>query len=68
MFIENKIPHHGTYCSICGKIGNVHLIETEKLNNGMWRELDYDEVYQMYKYLDQIHIDDIFQKFIPISE
>ena len=38
------------------------MIETEKLNNGMWRELDYDEVYQMYKYLEQIHIDDIFQK------
>lgn len=68
LFIEDGHPHWGTYCSVCGKIGNVHFLESEKMDNGMWRALDYDEVYEKYKPLEQIQVDSIFQKFVPVSK
>jgi len=68
LFIERGHPHRGTYCSICGKIGDMHFFEVERTDDGYYRQLDYDEVFKMYKHLDQIKIDDIFQKFVPISK
>ena len=67
LFIEKEHPHRGTYCSICGKIGDMHLFEAERTDEGYYRQLDYDEVFEMYKHLKQIEIEDIFQKFVPVS-
>ena len=67
LFIHNEHPHRGTYCKLCGKIGDMHFFEAEKLDDGMWRQLDYDEVFAIYKHLEQIGIADIFQKYIPMS-
>ena len=67
LFIEKGHPHRGTYCTICGKIGDIHFFEAERLDNGMYRQLEYDEVYKLYKHLEQVQIDDVFQKFVPVS-
>lgn len=68
LFIEKEHPHRGTYCSICGKIGDIHFFEVERLNDVLYRQLDYDEVLEKYKHLEQVHIDNIFQKFVPVSK
>ena len=68
LFIHNEHPHRGTYCRLCGKVGDLHFFEVEKTDDGMWRQLDYDEVLEMYKHLEQIKVDDIFQRYIPISK
>lgn len=68
LLIENGKPHWATYCKICGKIGDLHFSETEKHECGMWRMLDYDEVYEKYKALEKIEIENIFQRYVPISQ
>lgn len=67
LLIEKGHPHWATYCRFCGKIGNLHFFETEPYRDGMWRQLDYDEVYEKYKGLEKIEIQNIFQKYIPIN-
>lgn len=68
LFIKGNYPHWGTYCTICGKVGDIHFFEAEKTEKGFYRQLDCDEVFDRYKYLEQIPIDDIFQKFVPVSK
>ena len=68
LFINENHPHRGTYCSLCGKVGSLHFFEAERLEGGMWRQLDYDEVFERYKHLEQITLADIFQKFVPLSK
>ena len=67
LFINKEHPHRGTYCTICGKVGDIHFFESERIEGGMYRQLDYDEVFELYKHLEQVHIDDIFQRFVPVS-
>ena len=67
LLIHNDRPHRATVCKICGKIGNLHFFETEKCEFG-YRSLDSDEVFEKYKHLENIVIDDIWQKYVPISQ
>lgn len=67
LFIEREHVYRGTYCSICGKIGDVHFFEAERSDDGLYIQLDYDKVFEKYKHLDQIEVEDIFQKFVPVS-
>ena len=60
-------PQCATVCKICGKIGDLHFFEAEPYRDGMWRQLDYDEVFEKYKDLERIVIEDIWQKYVPIS-
>lgn len=57
LLINNDRPHWATVCKICGKINDLY-----------YRNLDYDEVYEKYKDLENIVIDDIWQKFVPIGQ
>lgn len=66
LLIHNNHPHRAAYCKICGKIGDLHFFETEKCEFG-YRGLDDDEVYEKYKHLEKIVIDDIWQKYVPID-
>ena len=68
LFINNGTPHRGTHCKICGKIGEVRWFETEKLDNGMWKQIDYDEVYEKYSHMEKIEIEDMFQKYVCITK
>lgn len=65
---ERKCPHKSTYCKICGKIGDIHFFETEPIGNGLYRQLDVDEVYEKYNDLENIFVDDILQKYVPVSK
>lgn len=65
LLIHNEHPHVGNYCKHCGKIGDIRFFEVE-LVDGLYRQLDYDEVFELYKHLEQIKIDDMFQKYVPI--
>ena len=67
LLIHNNRPHWATACKICGKIGDLHFFEAEKYEFG-YRGLDSDEVFEKYKDLENIVIDDIWQKFVPINQ
>lgn len=67
LLIHNNRPHWATVCKTCGKIGDLHFYETEKCEFG-FRGLDDDEVYEKYKHLENIVIDDIWQKYVPVSQ
>ena len=49
-------------------IGDLHFFEAEKREDGLYRQLYSDEVFEKYKDLENIVIDDIWQKFVPISQ
>ena len=68
LLIHNNHPHRAAYCKICGKIGDLHFFETEPYKDGMWRMLDCDEILEKYKDLEKIVIEDIWQKYVPISQ
>lgn len=68
LLLEDNIrPHKSTYCKICGKVGEVKFFETEKTDYGAYRMLNSEEVFEKYKSLPQIHVKDIFQKYISIN-
>ena len=66
LLINNDRPYWATVCKICGKIGDLHFFETEKCEFG-YRSLDTDEVFKKYKDLENILIENIKQKYVPIS-
>ena len=66
LLIHNDRPHWATVCKICGKIGVLHFYETEKCEFGC-RGLDADEVFEKYNDLENIVIEDIWQKYVPID-
>lgn len=68
LLISDNHPHHAIYCNVCGKIKNIAFWETERTNEGYYRTLNNDEVYEKYKDLEKIYVDDIWQKYVPISE
>ena len=68
LLIHNDRPHWTTVCKICGKIGDLHFFEAEKVEQGYYRSLGSDEVYEKYKDLENIVVEDIWQKFVPISQ
>ena len=68
LLIHNNRPHWATVCKICGKIGDLHFFETGKREDGLYRQLDYDEVFEKYKDLENIVIDDIWQKYVSVSQ
>lgn len=68
LLIHNDRPHRATVCKICGKISDLHFFEAEKREDGLYRQLDYDEVFEKYKGLEKIIIDDIWQKYVSISQ
>ena len=68
LLIQNNRPHWATVCKICGKIGDLHFFETEKAEQGYYRSLDYDEVFKKYKDLENIVIEDIWQKYVSINQ
>ena len=64
---EDRKPHKASYCKICGKVGDVKFCETDKTDHGTYRMLNEKEVFEKHKDLPQIHIKDIFQKYVPVD-
>lgn len=69
LFIEKEYRHlhKGTCCSICGKVGNMKLQDTEKLADGRYRVLSYSEMEEKYKdsSLPRVEIETVFEKYAP---
>lgn len=63
----DRKPYKAAYCEICGKVGDVKFCETEKTDYGTYRKLSDGEVFEKYKDFPQIHINDIYQKYITID-
>lgn len=59
-------PCPGTYCKLCGKIDHVNTFCAEKIE-GVYHSLSDEEIYEKYKHLNKVYIDDIFQKYAPLS-
>lgn len=59
-------PCKGTYCTLCGKIGDTKYWETKRLDDGSYRTLSDEEIYEKYKDLEQIKIE-ISQKYVPLN-
>ena len=68
LLIHNNRPHWATVCKICGKIGDLHFYETERTEQGYYKSLDTDEVYEKYKDLENIIIDDSGEGYVGISQ
>lgn len=65
---DNDRPYKATYCKICGKIGNINFFETERTENGYFRILDTDEVFEKYKDLERFYIDDIWNDYVVLNK
>ena len=68
LFVKNGYPHKGTYCKICGKIGDFEIFELEEFENGLFRILDHDEIFEKYKDLEKIYMENIFQKYVVLDK
>jgi len=64
---KDNRPHKAAYCKFCGKVGDIKFCEVEKTDRGTYRMLNSEEVFEKYKELPQIHVKDIFQKYVPID-
>ena len=62
----------GTYCSVCGKIGNrtspTIRYYDEKFGRNVIRMLNYEEIMTSYPDLPEFRLDDFFQKCVTLSE
>ena len=54
----------GSYCKICGKIGEMHYFIVEKIEGNYRRVLMDEEIRAKYKELPIVSIKNSFQKFI----
>ena len=67
LFVKDDYPQKGTYCKICGKIGDINFFELEEFESGFFRILDADEVFEKYKDLEKIYIESVFQKYVVLD-
>ena len=67
LFIHNFKPHRGTYCRVCGKIGNMFTFETECTEDGYYRTLNPQEIFSKYPNHERIKIDDLWQKYVAVN-
>ena len=73
LLIDKKTdkPHKATYCSICGKTGEISFFETVPMKHKeygtVYRLLNTEEIYEKYKNLEKVYVDDIWQKYVSIN-
>lgn len=64
---ENR-PYKAKYCSICGKVNDVKFFEFTPCESAYSRLLNDDEVFEKYKDLESIYIDNIWKlKYISVD-
>lgn len=63
----------GTYCKICGKIGEMSYIaevdayESEKFRGKVYRQLTAEEMVKKYNHLEVKELDSIFDSYVPVD-
>lgn len=50
-----------SYCTVCGKIGDIGVIETVKISNRLSRVLSQEELLDMYKDLEIKEVESIIK-------
>jgi hypothetical protein len=66
---ELKLIHRFTYSNTTqgGKLNNMMFIQTEKIGSGLYREISPERVMEIYKDLEVIEIDSLWQKYIHVG-
>ena len=67
LFICENKPYKGSYCTSCGRIKDIQFFLTEKRGT-YYHVLNKDEVYEKFKDLDRIAIENTTQKYIVIED
>lgn len=67
LLIHNNRPYRATYCKICGKINSIHFFETKHTDSELLVIMNDDEIFEEYRNLEKIEVEDISQKYMPIS-
>ena len=62
LILKNK-PYKAQCCTICGKIGNLNVCETERVPGG-YRLLTNNEFYEKYNGIIKFEINSISQKYV----
>lgn len=60
--------HKGKYCKLCGKIYDVRFFEVERTNERSYRILNFKDVFEKYKELEQFHVDSIWDKYVGLNK
>ena len=68
MLIEKDRPYRSKVCEICGKIGNVNFFETKEYELHSRIMMTDEEIFEKYKDLKHIKIDDIWKKYVDIGQ
>lgn len=58
---KSKLYYKSTYCTICGKIGDISIVETININTRLPRVLSQEEIVGIYKDLEVKEVIDILK-------
>ena len=67
LLVADDRPLKSTYCTICGKVGNVKFFDFVKSENGYSRMLRPDEIYRKYCNLEIKEVSDFYQKYVSTT-
>ena len=65
LFMNKGKAYMGTYCTICGKIYNWCLPVFTVEEAGCRRMMTDEEIFEEYKHLEKIEVQDLWAKYIP---
>lgn len=55
------------YCTICGKIGNTHFMESVHYKDGLRRVITDEEKLELHKDLEIMEVNSIWDKYVVIN-
>lgn len=64
---QNNHVFKASYCTICGRINNIHFAEVSKEADGNYKVLTDIEVLEKYSGLKQFHITSYSQKYVKVE-
>lgn len=67
LIYADEVPFKACYCKMCGKIGKVQFIITERTSEGYHIVLSHAEVLERYNHLKKFHIYGYDQKFVDLG-
>lgn len=67
LLVYEGAPRRATYCTICGKVGNVNFFDSVKTEKGYYRMLRSDEIFRKYCKLEIKEVPDFYQKYVSIT-
>lgn len=71
LLVDKNRPYLATYCSICGKVQNWQVpVSHGEIVGGKKcaRQLTSEEVFEKYRELERVKVEDIFIKYIPVRD